>query len=122
MFRILVVDDDKNTRMLLKAVLEAENYNVETAENGEAALAVMEHDISFRDVTVELCRTTGRAMGTHDLRPTLGPTSTEKGLCHVCGHNADHVRFRDCDFRAEPALEPEIADSFRCTHCRDWQM
>ena len=79
-------------------------------------------DISFRDVTVELCRTTGRAMGTHDLRPTLGPTSTEKGLCHVCGHNADHVRFRDCDFRAEPALEPEIADSFRCTHCRDWQM
>lgn len=42
MFRILVVDDDKNTRMLLKAVLEAENYNVETAENGEAALAVME--------------------------------------------------------------------------------
>jgi len=44
MFRILVVDDDKNTRMLLKAVLEAENYNVETAENGEAALAVMEQN------------------------------------------------------------------------------
>ena len=42
MFQIMVVDDDKNTRMLLKAVLEAENYTVFTAENGEEALAVMD--------------------------------------------------------------------------------
>lgn len=42
MIRILVVDDDKSTRMLLKAVLEAENYTVCTAENGEDALAVMD--------------------------------------------------------------------------------
>lgn len=42
MFAILVVDDDKNTRMLLKAVLEAENYSVLTAENGEDALCVMD--------------------------------------------------------------------------------
>ena len=42
MFQIMVVDDDKNTRMLLKAVLEAENYTVFTAENGEDALAVMD--------------------------------------------------------------------------------
>jgi len=42
MFRILVVDDDKNTRTLLKAVLEAENYTVFTAENGEDALSVMD--------------------------------------------------------------------------------
>lgn len=42
MFRILIVDDDKNTRMLLQAVLEAENYSVVTAENGEDALAVMD--------------------------------------------------------------------------------
>ena len=42
MFKILVVDDDKNTRMLLKAVLEAENYTVFTAENGEEALAQMD--------------------------------------------------------------------------------
>ena len=42
MFRILVVDDDKNTRMLLKAVLEAENYTVFTAENGEDALTIMD--------------------------------------------------------------------------------
>lgn len=43
MFNILVVDDDKNTRLLMKAVLEAENYTVITAADGEEALAAMEH-------------------------------------------------------------------------------
>lgn len=42
MFHILVVDDDKNTRMLFRAVLEAENYTVFTAENGEEALQIMD--------------------------------------------------------------------------------
>ncbi len=44
MFHILVVDDDKNTRLLLKAVLEAERYTVSTAENGEAALDIMDRE------------------------------------------------------------------------------
>ncbi len=44
MFQILVVDDDKNTRMLFKAVLQAENYTVFTAENGEDALKVMDRE------------------------------------------------------------------------------
>ena len=42
MFRIMVVDDDRNTRTRLKAVLEAENYTVFTAENGVDALDVMD--------------------------------------------------------------------------------
>lgn len=42
MFQIMVVDDDRNTRTLLKAVLEAENYTVFTAENGVDALDVMD--------------------------------------------------------------------------------
>lgn len=53
MFNILVVDDDKNTRLLMKAVLEAENFTVITAENGEEALSVMEHshvDLVILDV------------------------------------------------------------------------
>ena len=42
MFHILVVDDDKNTRRLLRAVLEAEHYTVTTACDGEEALAVLD--------------------------------------------------------------------------------
>lgn len=42
MFQILVVDDDKNTRMLFKAVLEAANYSVLTAQDGIEALAIMD--------------------------------------------------------------------------------
>ena len=45
MFHILVVDDDKNTRRLLKAVLETEGYTVSTAENGEDALEVMDKEV-----------------------------------------------------------------------------
>ena len=44
MFQILVVDDDRNTRLLLRAVLQAENYTVFTAENGEDALGVMDRE------------------------------------------------------------------------------
>lgn len=41
MFNILVADDDKNIRRLIQAVLEAEGYNVFTAEDGVQALNVI---------------------------------------------------------------------------------
>lgn len=44
MVRILVVDDDKNTRRYIEAVLTAENYTVLTASNGEEALEVMDRE------------------------------------------------------------------------------
>ena len=44
MFHILVVDDDKNTRRLMRAVLEAEHYTVTTAADGEAALVALDHE------------------------------------------------------------------------------
>ena len=50
MLNILVVDEDKNTRLLLKAVLEGANYTVLTAENGEDALNVM--DVNHVDLVV----------------------------------------------------------------------
>ena len=42
MFHILVVDDDKNTRLLFRAVLEDAGYTVTTANDGEEALNVMD--------------------------------------------------------------------------------
>ncbi len=42
MFHILVVDDDKNTRLFFKTVLENEKYTVSTASNGKEALTLME--------------------------------------------------------------------------------
>lgn len=44
MFHILVADDDRHTRMLMRAILEAANYTVFTASNGEEALDIMEKE------------------------------------------------------------------------------
>ena len=44
MFNILIADDNKNTRLLLKAVLETEKYNVFTAEDGQKALEILEKE------------------------------------------------------------------------------
>lgn len=41
MFHILVIDDDKNIRRLIQAVLEAENYTVSTAVDGIEALNIL---------------------------------------------------------------------------------
>ena len=44
MFHILVVDDDKHTRMLVSAILQNANYTVSTANNGKEALDVLEKE------------------------------------------------------------------------------
>ena len=44
MGNILVADDDKNTRLLMKAILEAEHYRVFTAVDGQEALAVLDRE------------------------------------------------------------------------------
>lgn len=44
MFHILVVDDDKNTRLLFKTILENENYTVFTASNGIKAMDIMDQN------------------------------------------------------------------------------
>ena len=41
MFHVLVVDDDKNTRLLMRALLEGEHYTVTLAASGEEALSAM---------------------------------------------------------------------------------
>ncbi|MBQ6476558.1 MAG: response regulator transcription factor [Clostridia bacterium] len=44
MFRILVVDDDKNTRKLLETVLKQNGFTAITAKNGIDALDIMDHE------------------------------------------------------------------------------
>lgn len=44
MINVLVADDDKNTRRLLKALLEAEKYSVFTACDGAEALSVIDNE------------------------------------------------------------------------------
>ncbi len=44
MFRVMVVDDDKHTRVLMRALLEAENYEVLTAADASEALSLMDHN------------------------------------------------------------------------------
>ena len=53
MFHILVADDDKNTRLFLRAVLERAGYTVSTASDGEEALALLDHahiDLAVVDI------------------------------------------------------------------------
>lgn len=53
MFHILVVDDDKNIRFVMKEVLESNQYTVFTASNGEEAFEVLvkEHiDLAIVDI------------------------------------------------------------------------
>ena len=44
MFHILVADDDKHTRILMKAILESDGYTVYLAEDGEKALEVLDKE------------------------------------------------------------------------------
>lgn len=44
MFHILVVDDDKSTRLFLEAVLSGAGYTVSTANNGRHALEVLDSE------------------------------------------------------------------------------
>ena len=44
MFHILVVDDDKNTRLFFEGLLKGAGYSVTTAENGVDALAVLDRE------------------------------------------------------------------------------
>lgn len=53
MFSILVIDDDKNVRRFMQAVLEEAHYTVLTAADGEEALSVMESnhvDLAVLDI------------------------------------------------------------------------
>jgi DNA-binding response OmpR family regulator len=68
MFHILVVDDDKNIRFLMREILQTEHYTVFTASNGEDALLLMEKEhIDLAIVDIMMPRLSGYEL-TQELR------------------------------------------------------
>ena len=49
MARILVVDDEKSIRYVLKDILEHEGYEVEEVEDGKSALKKIEDEIDKKN-------------------------------------------------------------------------
>lgn len=67
MKRVLVVDDEENIRLVLRTLLKRQGYQVESAESGEAAVALLESfgpDVVLTDVRMP-------KMGGLDLLATL---------------------------------------------------
>jgi two-component system, OmpR family, response regulator len=52
--KVLVVDDDKESRELLSEVLTGSGYAVGLVENGEAAQTLLDHDEDYRIVIADL--------------------------------------------------------------------
>ncbi|HMI82907.1 MAG TPA: sigma-54 dependent transcriptional regulator [Polyangiaceae bacterium] len=73
MRRVLVVDDEENQRLVLRTLLKRQGYEVETAESGEAALALVDTfgpDVVLTDVRMP-------KMGGLDLLATLKAKGNE---------------------------------------------
>jgi two-component system, NtrC family, response regulator AtoC len=73
MRRVLVVDDEENLRLVLRTLLKRQGYEVETADSGEAALALVDTfgpDVILTDVRMP-------KMGGLDLLATLQAKGNE---------------------------------------------
>ena len=58
MKRILIIDDEKAIRNTLKEILEFEDYNIETAENGYVGLDFVDQKPYRLDKGIESLETT----------------------------------------------------------------
>ncbi len=75
--RVLVIDDDPTIQELLAALLEGEGYTVESAESGEAALAILTRPESTPDLVladVQMPGTTGSQLA-RKLRRACNPAT-----------------------------------------------
>lgn len=84
---------------------------------GEQSAAIS--GIRFENVSLELASKTEHEKGYHDLRPTVGPLFTEKGLHYVFAHNAADTMFVNCRFSADETLSEEGIVPYRIENCPD---
>lgn len=109
MFHILVVDDDKNTRRLFRAVLEKDGYRVSTAENGEEALLAMDRetiDLVVLDVMMPV-------MDGYEFAKTLRATRNELPILMVSARQLPEDRKQGFlagtdDYITKPVDEEEM--------------
>ena len=106
---ILVVDDNAQTLILVKTVLEKENYRVITADSGEAAMAVLENqsvDLALLDVMMPgldgftLCR----LIRARSLLPIIILTALEGDAYKVRGLDAGADDFVTKPFSSDVLL------------------
>ena len=109
--RILVVDDDPLARRSIRAMLERGHYNVEAAEGGLEALALLatyNPDLLLLDIQMpgmdglEVCRRV-RALPDGDLLPILFLTGDESPDIHAQAFQA-----KGDDFLRKPVLSGEL--------------
>ena len=109
MFRILVVDDDKNTRRLMRAVLEDAHYEVETAADGADALRVMDAahiDLVVLDIMMP-------NMDGYELTKTLRASNSDLPILMVSAKQLPEDRKRGFlvgtdDYMTKPVDEEEM--------------
>ena len=97
MRRVLVVDDEENIRLVLRTLLKKHGYEVEVADGGEAALALLDTfgpDVILTDVRMP-------KMGGLDLLATLEGQAAPRD-----GHRDERVRQR------RPRLEAMKAGAY----------
>jgi len=109
MFHILVVDDDKNIRRLIQAVLENENYTVSTASNGQEALEIMDRefiDLVILDIMMPV-------MDGYEFTSLLRKTNNEMPILMVSAKQMPEDRHRGFlvgtdDYITKPIDETEM--------------
>jgi len=110
--RILVVDDDKTSRVLLTEFLQQADFDVFTAEDGKAAIEILKRepfDLMLIDLQME-------GMSGLDVIQIAADASPEMATIILTAQGSmesaiQALRYRVQDYLVKPVSTPEILDS-----------
>jgi two-component system response regulator AtoC len=114
MRRVLVVDDEENLRLVLRTLLKRQGYEVETAESGEQALALVDKfgpDVILTDVRMP-------KMGGLDLLATLQAKGNDATVIVMSAYGnvdlaLDAIKAGAYDYVQKPFKHEEIVLTLR---------